>query len=143
MRNYKSRGGIDMKDTLTYSPAETAHPLRPLPPVEPGTATIPISRSEKPKLVLLHTGGRYRISTTSYGEFGRDHFVDMGLVALFISKRHFALKYEDGKLYITDLGSKNGTYVNGVDIRGKEWVELRPGDVVKIANVEFRVVENP
>ena len=85
---------------------------------------------------------RYRISTPDYDEFGRDYFKDLGPKAQFISQRHFALKYENGRLYIADLGSKNGTYVNGQDIRGKGWVELKRGDVVKILDLEFEVVES-
>ena len=132
---------VGVKETMTYSSSEVISALRPLPPIEGGTSTVPISVAEKPRLVLVHKGGRYRISTTSYEEFGREHFVDLGPGVLFISKRHFALKYESGRLYIMDLGSKNGTYVNNQDIREKGWVELKPGDVIKILNLEFEVVE--
>ncbi len=31
--------------------------------------------------------------------------------------------------------SKNGTKVNGVDIKGRGWVPLKPGDVVEVAGV--------
>lgn len=34
--------------------------------------------------------------------------------------------------YIQDPGSTNGTYVNGVDIRGKGWVQLRNGDIISV-----------
>jgi len=33
------------------------------------------------------------------------------------------------------LLSKNGTKVNGVDIKGRGWVPLKPGDVVEVAGV--------
>ncbi|MCC6005306.1 MAG: FHA domain-containing protein [Thermofilum sp.] len=36
--------------------------------------------------------------------------------------------------YIQDPGSTNGTYVNGVDIRGRGWVQLRSGDVISVPN---------
>ena len=36
--------------------------------------------------------------------------------------------------YIQDTGSTNGTYVNGVDIRGKGWVQLGNGDVISVPN---------
>ena len=36
--------------------------------------------------------------------------------------------------YIQDPGSTNGTYVNGVDIRGRSWVQLRNGDVISVPN---------
>lgn len=41
--------------------------------------------------------------------------------------------------YIQDPGSTNGTYVNGVDIRGRGWVQLKDGDVILVPNA-FQVV---
>lgn len=107
------------------------------------TNTKPINKVEKPAYALIHTGGRYILSTTDYAEFGRETFKDTVAGARFISKRHFALKYENGKLYIKDMGSKNGTYVNSEDIRGKGWVELKPGDSVEVASLFFKVVKLP
>ena len=43
------------------------------------------------------------------------------------------IKTDDGRFVIVDMGSVNGTYVNGQRIVGEH--PLRPGDVVKIANV--------
>ncbi len=49
---------------------------------------------------------------------------------------HHAEFIEDGdKYYIRDLGSTNGTYVNGSRITGKQ--QLRRGDKVVLANVQF------
>ncbi|ACB40097.1 FHA domain-containing protein [Pyrobaculum neutrophilum] len=76
------------------------------------------------------------------GVYGREHFAWLGPAAMYISRRHFALKRAGGALYILDLGSTNGTYVNGVDIRGEGLVELYRGDVVNVAGVvEFAVEE--
>ena len=133
--------GVDVEETKTYTGSAPSLSFQPLLPAE-GTSTVPIERVERPRLMLVHRGGRYRISTTSYEEFGREYFLDLGPKAKSISNRHFALKYENGHLYIEDLGSKNGTYVNGQDIRGKGWVELKQGDVVKILDLEFEVVES-
>ena len=41
--------------------------------------------------------------------------------------------------YIQDPGSTNGTYVNGVDIRGRGWVQLKDGDVISVSNA-FQMV---
>lgn len=130
-----------MEKTATYTSTAPSLTFQPLPQLT-GTNTVPITRVEKPKLILIHRGGRYRLSTLNYSEFGRDDFKDAGPMATYISHRHFALMYTAEKLYIKDLGSKNGTYVNGRDIRNMDWVELKPGDIVKILNLEFEVVEN-
>lgn len=82
----------------------------------------------------MDKSGRYRFWTDKYAEYGRQDFLDLD-AAEYISRQHFALKYDGDVLYIADLGSRNGTKVNGVDIRGKGWVPLKLGDVVDVANV--------
>ena len=124
----------------TQTIAGTPIPVTPPPlPAVSGTATRPIALVRQPRHVLMDREGRYRLSTDSYAEYGRLDFLDLP-AASYISRTHFALKLEDEQLYIRDLGSKNGTKVNGVDIRGKGWVPLKPGDVVEVANVITLVV---
>jgi pSer/pThr/pTyr-binding forkhead associated (FHA) protein len=48
-----------------------------------------------------------------------------------LSRRHARLFLEGGRAYIADLGSKNGTAVNGADIRHKT-SELHDGDTVAL-----------
>jgi pSer/pThr/pTyr-binding forkhead associated (FHA) protein len=57
-----------------------------------------------------------------------------------VSKVHCALARTDGLLFLRDLGSTNGTRVNGQKVtRGA----LLPGDELSIANVKFRVHLGP
>src|SRR5690606_6954641 len=65
-----------------------------------------------------------------------DIIVDHGSV----SKVHCALARTDGLLFLRDLGSTNGTRVNGQRVtRGA----LLPGDDLSIASVKFRVHLGP
>jgi serine/threonine protein kinase len=72
-------------------------------------------------------------------EFGRADFVNVTPREMIkaISRRHFMIGYDysQGTFYIQDLGSTNGTYVNGVDIRGKGLVPLKNGDRINVAGV--------
>ncbi len=54
-----------------------------------------------------------------------------------ISKHHARLFVESTQLYVVDLGSKNGTYVNGERIAG--CCGLVEGDLVQFANSLFRI----
>jgi len=70
--------------------------------------------------------------------FGRMDFINMLKQqddSKYISRQHFQIKQEQGKYYIQDVGSKNGTKLNGVDIRGKGWQEIKPGDKISVADV--------
>jgi hypothetical protein len=53
-----------------------------------------------------------------------------------VSRRHAELRFEDGRWLLRDLGSSNGTYVNG------RWIteaEVRRGDVVHFGGCELRL----
>ena len=43
--------------------------------------------------------------------------------------------------YIVDIGSANGTYLNGVRINKNIKMKIKNGDIIKIANSEFRIIE--
>jgi|SRR5579872_5916582 len=53
-----------------------------------------------------------------------------------VSRRHAAIRAENGTYIVSDEGSSNGVYVNGVRISGTQ--PLRPGDEVQIGNTRFR-----
>jgi hypothetical protein len=54
-----------------------------------------------------------------------------------VSKRHAALRPTGDSLEIEDLGSRNGTWVNGSRIQGT--VRLAPGDRVQVGETSFKV----
>lgn len=62
---------------------------------------------------------------------GRARDADLTLQDRFLSRRHARLFYDGDRLLIEDLGSQNGTFVNGD--RVEEPVELRPGDEVRLS----------
>ena len=54
-----------------------------------------------------------------------------------VSRRHCEIFEADGRLMVRDLGSSNGTYVNGLRVLGQQ--PLNAGDVVGIGGVALRV----
>jgi hypothetical protein len=54
-----------------------------------------------------------------------------------ISRRHCQITNAQQGVLITDLGSSNGTYVNGQRI--STWVQIQPNDQVILGNNEFQV----
>jgi len=56
-----------------------------------------------------------------------------------ISSRHASLRRENGKWIIEDLGSSNGTEVNGMPVK---IVELKTNDKVTIGSTSFTFIDN-
>jgi pSer/pThr/pTyr-binding forkhead associated (FHA) protein len=70
---------------------------------------------------------------------GRGAGCDILLQDQQASRRHAEIRLSDTQISITDLGSMNGTFVNGARIQGTQ--VLRPGDVVRIGLSEFVLQE--
>src|SRR5947209_5181285 len=71
---------------------------------------------------------------------GRSPSCEIALADSRASRRHARLELQSGKLNITDLGSRNGTFVNGERIEGAR--SLETGDRVTIGSTAF-VVDPP
>ncbi|MCM1538403.1 MAG: FHA domain-containing protein [bacterium] len=54
-----------------------------------------------------------------------------------VSERHCEMEYRGGRFYIRDLGSSNGTHVNGTKIT--EPTEIQTGDIIKIGRAQYRL----
>ena len=56
-----------------------------------------------------------------------------------VSKHHAEIWPAAGAIILKDLGSTNGTFLNGGRIEGNSEVELKEGDLVQFASIVFRV----
>lgn len=54
-----------------------------------------------------------------------------------ISRLHARLFEEDGEIYMQDLNSKNGTYINNLELEANEIVKLKLGDEVIFGNLRY------
>ncbi|KHO14641.1 signal peptide protein [Acinetobacter baumannii] len=69
---------------------------------------------------------------------GRHQDADLLLQAAEISRRHAALLLKDQLLWVQDLNSSNGTFLN--DIRIEQEKQLHDGDIVQFASFKFSVL---
>lgn len=70
---------------------------------------------------------------------GRHQTADILLQQSEISRKHAAFLLKEHALWLQDLGSSNGTYVNNVQIAAETL--LKQGDIVQFASLKFSVFE--
>ena len=95
-----------------------------------------------PRLRVQSPGGRLTMHALAIGEtaIGRDARAGLVLDDARISRRHALLVRDDARVMVTDLASRNGTFLNGRKLgAGPEM--LAPGDVVKVG--DFTLVFEP
>lgn len=84
------------------------------------------------------TGQTFSVKRTP-AVVGRDASCDVVINALGISRRHAQLTFQGQWFSIQDLGSTNGTFVNGVRISGSQ--VLQPGDLISLGTEVTFVIE--
>ena len=105
------------------------------------TTPIPDAPVELPKRYHL----RMMKGVPAYGVYfveasnaiGRSEDSDIFLVDPSVSRNHATLRIENGVLTLTDLGSTNGTFVNGERVAGDR--TLTSGDVLTFGNTQMRL----
>jgi hypothetical protein len=108
--------------------------LNSWPLVRPGRWPI-VGRSAPgiSELALPPVPGEYVI--------GRAHDVDLHLDDISVSRRHAVIVHVCGGWVLTDLGSRNGTWLNGWRLPGP--APVSPGDLLHLGSCRFVVVDGP
>ncbi|MBT6157220.1 MAG: FHA domain-containing protein [Planctomycetaceae bacterium] len=74
-------------------------------------------------------GARFQVEAGGSAGIGRGAKNEIRILDTEVSRRHATLEYGDGHLAIVDLGSSNGTFVNGQPVRTRQ---LADGDQIQI-----------
>jgi pSer/pThr/pTyr-binding forkhead associated (FHA) protein len=90
---------------------------------------------------LVVVRGRSASRTLKLGKgittVGRHEDCQLRIGSSQVSRKHCQLFEKNGTLVVLDLGSSNGTFVNGKRIDGQE--ALAPGDVLSLGKVKLRI----
>src|SRR3569623_759372 len=99
--------------------------------------------NDRPRFALRFISGKYQ-----GGEFplrmnreiiiGRSRDLDMVIVEDMVSRRHAKITSSEAEVFIQDMGSTNGTFVNGEKIAGKAL--LHEGDRILVGTSIIKVV---
>lgn len=91
--------------------------------------------------VIISAKGRQpRQTTWELGSsliVGRASICDVTVDDIEMSRQHFCLEWENGSVFVTDLGSTNGTAVNGIRMQSKR--RLESGDCIEAGSVKFTI----
>ena len=110
-------------------PAQTMIYRAPTPPVADAPAPEP-----EQEVVSLTVAGRQHVITEPRVVLGRSREAGVRISDVNISRRHAELRQEGAAYWIVDLGSTNGTIVNGKRVDRQR---LRDGDRIAIGSTEI------
>lgn len=65
---------------------------------------------------------------------GRREDCDLCIPLRPVSRRHCELRQLDDKIHVCDLGSSNGTFVNGIKV---DEVQVNAGDLIQVGPLTF------
>jgi hypothetical protein len=70
---------------------------------------------------------------------GRSMETDIALNDDFLSTQHARLEWRDDGWMLEDMGSTNGTFVNGFEVR--DATSIKDGDIIRIGRIELKLVQ--
>jgi adenylate cyclase len=88
------------------------------------------------RLILATAEGQQAIELRPINSLGRHPNNSIQLLDKIVSKEHCILEQREGQFVLRDLGSLNGTYINGERVRGEQL--LRHGDEITLGSTRAR-----
>jgi len=85
----------------------------------------------------LPEGSQYPLGSIT--TLGRDLANDIVISDTFASSRHARIEQREGRFWIEDLGSKNGTLLNGARLAPYDPVPVHRCDIISIGQTRFKV----
>jgi len=133
LRDLAAKVGVTFEDRVHVDMAPRAS-------VPQGAVAVEVAGQEKPAVsfrlrtvVGVPPGGVYSIEGTS--RIGRSEESEIVLVDPSVSRAHAVLEVDAGRAVVRDVGSTNGTFVNG---RRVQTQSLRDGDELRFGNTRMR-----
>ncbi|MUK00955.1 DUF3662 domain-containing protein [Vibrio cholerae] len=111
----------------------------PRRPAGPAAPAVPRRQPTRYQPILEIDGQRYSINSGTI-VLGRSSEADILVDDTGVSRRHLEIRTENGRTYAVDLGSTNGSYVNGQRVNGQ--AELTDGSTITMgrSRLTFRLV---
>ena len=88
------------------------------------------------RIILATAEGTQSVDLRPHNTLGRHPNNTIQLLDKIVSKEHCIILLADGKWILRDLGSLNGTYINGERVQGER--PLRHGDEIALGSTRAR-----
>lgn len=99
------------------------------------------AKVKKPEYALRVSSGLTQGALVPLGKkkniLGRSFRACLPLEDERVSREHAQILMREGKFFLSDMGSTNGTFLNNEEVKGE--VEIKSGDVIRIGNSIFRL----
>lgn len=128
-----SFGGYEMVVSVPGESAKTAIG------VGGRTAAMSAPPSVSPVVaVLVGSGSEYPLKAGA-NTFGRKAENDVAIADPYVSGRHGVIEVADDGVYLTDVGSTNGTMLNDAKLTPHQRVSIGEEDTIRLGGLEFKV----
>lgn len=134
-------GGIEARLAGIGAVACASSEVDPLPPANDELAATTV-RPVVPEFVLRCVAGSLfgrHLPVNGAVTFGRAPECTVSVADSGLSRLHARLLPDDGVLLFEDMGSSNGSFING---RRVLRAQVKPGDEISMDTLRFRVVSN-
>ena len=139
-------GAVTVRVKLLVVTVPVLSPTVMLKPKSPTVLGVP----ESVALTKVKPAGRLVVISSPALRTGDEHAIDSGPLLLgregendlalvrdeFTSSRHARVEPRRDGVWVEDIGSTNGTYVNGVRLTAPR--KLSPGDVIRVGETDLR-----
>lgn len=144
LRELQRRGSYTLRDVSAWYLVRLPTPTRlRTAPLGVSTEVLSAARTHTitlPPMVVRPLAVRGAGPFPDHIRLGRGTDCDVRLELSFVSKHHATLGWHDGKLYVIDAGSVNGTWVEGVRLQPGERRVLPPNGALHVGPLELVLV---
>lgn len=133
---------MNMTQTVQANVMSQAEVISVQPTYETPSANQMTPQTSFESIVLASATGKQNISITKpVFKIGKSAERADGVIAgnPAISRAHCEIRIQDGVIWIQDIGSANGTFVNGQRLQKEQLVQIQLNDRIRIANEEYIV----
>jgi FHA domain len=132
-----------MRDLARYGgSAAAAEPVEVPSPAGRERGTPELRDGVSPRLLVVAAMAHEPGTAFEVGDgatFGRAESADIRVDDAFASSAHARIFSRGGFMYLEDMGSTNGTYLNGRQVKSAE--RLKVADTIRIGDSEYRYEE--